>query len=73
MMALKFHRYQLPHAVLQLRSEASFPATVLQVRPDCMVALIKSNGVKDGDIKVIPCEHQLTQQRELVWPSNVPL
>ena len=38
-----------------------------EVRPDCPVALIenKSDGETDT-MKVIPCEHQLPQQREQV-------
>ena len=37
------------------------------MRPDCPVALIenKSDGETDT-MKVIPCEHQLPQQREQV-------
>ncbi|CAL8469005.1 g8546 [Coccomyxa elongata] len=39
-----------------------------EVRPDCPVALIQNNADKDGDdaMKVIPCEHQLPQQRKQV-------
>ena len=45
-----------------------------EVRPDCPVALIenKSDGETDT-MKVIPCEHQLPQQREQVaelWPDE---
>ena len=45
-----------------------------EVRPDCPVALIenKSDGETDT-MKVIPCEHQLPQQREQVtqrWPEE---
>ncbi len=46
-----------------------------EVRPDCPVALIenKSDGETDT-MKVIPCEHQLPQQREQVtrlWPHDL--
>jgi hypothetical protein len=38
-----------------------------EVRPDCPVALIQNKGEGDVDsMKVIPCEHQLPQQREQV-------
>ena len=42
-----------------------------EVRPDCPVALIenKSDGETDT-MKVIPCEHQLPQQREQVQRPN---
>ena len=55
--------------MLWFGSDASFLASVLQVRPDCPVALIQNNADKDGDdaMKVIPCEHQLPQQRKQVW------
>lgn len=55
-------------AVLLATSPASHLRSVLQVRPDCPVALIQNNADKDGDdaMKVIPCEHQLPQQRKQV-------
>lgn len=38
-----------------------------EVRPDCPVALIQNKGEGDVDsMKVIPCEHQLPQQRKQV-------
>lgn len=39
-----------------------------EVRPDCPVALIQNGSEDDGgggdSMKVIPCEHQLPQQRK---------